>query len=221
MNLGSVKSYFLNYGTKLSVSKETSLCSPKLSDNYIYYLANGIASLTSLTSDGAEKDFLYFPAGNLIGFIPALMRHYRKLRGDTPEPSAQITSFGIDTKTDCVFYRIPEPIFEHLLETDPIFSSYVMEATTRNYASLVMKFLDQQEERISTRLYKWLLSFSTPEGPYRAVPHGFTYNDIAKYLGIHPVTVSKLASELKKDGIIKKEQGRILILDEQQLRERL
>jgi len=37
----------------------------------------------------------------------------------------------------------------------------------------------------------------------------------------HPVTVAKLASELKKDGIIKKEQGQILIIDEKRLRERL
>ncbi|MFR1833756.1 MAG: Crp/Fnr family transcriptional regulator [Lachnospiraceae bacterium] len=222
MNEHGVKSYFIQYGMKVSVSKETSLCNSKLSDNYIYYLAEGIASLTSLTKDGNEKDFLYFPAGNLLGFVPTLMRHYRKIRNETPvDNTMHLTSFGIGTKTDCIFYRISEPAFESLLDKDPIFASHIMEATTRNFASLVMKFQDVQEEAISTRLYQWLLTFSQPEGCFRAVPRGFTYADIAKYLGVHPVTVSKLASELKKKGIIKKEQGRILIVDEKLLKELL
>lgn len=217
-----ILSYFMEYGTKITVSKETSLCNPKLSDSYIYYLTEGIASLTSLTKDGAEKDFLYFPADHLLCFVPALMRYYRKHRNENPADSGiGLTQFGIDTKTDCVFYRINQQVFENLLDTDPLFLSYVMEATTRHYATLVLKFQDAQEERISARLYKWLLNFSLPEGSYRAVPRGLTYADIAKYLGIHPVTVSKLASSLKKKGIIRKEQGRILIIDEKQLRDML
>ena len=222
MHQDGIQLYFKQHGTKIFVERESSICNPKLSDNYVYYLADGIASLTSLTNDGTEKDFLYFPAGHLLGFVPALMRHYRKIRKEKPaDASLHMTPFGIDTKTDCIFYRISEPVFEGLLDRDPIFLSYVMEATTRNYASLVTKFHDTQAEKISTRLYKWLLKFSKPEGNIRAVPRGFTYTDIAKYLGIHPVTVSKLASELKKEGIIKKEQGRILILDEKKLYERL
>ena len=41
-----VKAYFMQYGAKVTVSKGTSLCNPKLSDNYVYYLDKGIASLT-------------------------------------------------------------------------------------------------------------------------------------------------------------------------------
>ena len=217
-----VKAYFMQYGAKVTVSKGTSLCNPKLSDNYVYYLDKGIASLTSLTEEGTEKDFLYFPPDHLLGFMPALMRYYRKLRNESnSDNSPYLTPFGITPKTDCIFYRISESVFQSLLETDHIFLSYVMETTTRNFASLVRKFQDTQEAKISTRLYKWLLTFSQIENNYRAVPRGFTYTDIAKYLGIHPVTVAKLASELKKDGIIKKEQGQILIIDEKRLRERL
>ena len=62
------------------------------------------------------------------------------------------------------------------------------------------------------------VSYTHLEGQYRAVPHGFTYAEIAKYLGMHPVTVSKLSSALKKAGIIKKEKGRILIIDEDRLK---
>ena len=110
MNEHGVKSYFIQYGMKVSVSKETSLCNSKLSDNYIYYLAEGIASLTSLTKDGNEKDFLYFPAGNLLGFVPTLMRHYRKIRNETPvDNTMHLTSFGIGTKTDCICLLYTSP----------------------------------------------------------------------------------------------------------------
>lgn len=226
MKAYGVKHYFEEYGTKIVVKKETSICNPKLSDQYIYYLAEGIASLTSLRPNGEETDFLYFPHDHLLGFAPALVRHYRRLRGEVVSPadqdqSSEPTVFGIDTKTDCVFYRLTEHNFDLLLESDPLFLSYIMEAVTRNYTALVLKFHDSQENNPRIRLYKWFLTFSEPENDYRAVPHGFTYTEIAKYLNIHPVTVSKIASELKKNGIIRKENGRILIIDEQRLREML
>ena len=39
-----VKAYFMQYGAKVTVSKGTSLCNPKLSDNYVYYLDKGVVS---------------------------------------------------------------------------------------------------------------------------------------------------------------------------------
>lgn len=212
--------YFKRYGTKIQVEKETSICNPMLSDTYIYYLVKGIASLTSLSSEGEEKDFLYFSQESLLGFAPALMRHYRKMRGEhmPAEAAEEGNPFGIDTKTDCSFYRLDEKTFEHLLDEDPQFQSYVIEAVTSNYVTLVKKFYNSQEESAPRRFYKWLLNFSSAEGSSRIVPNGFTYAEVAKYLGMHPVTVYKLASRLKKEGILTKENGRIVILDEGGLR---
>ena len=82
MDQNGVKQYFERYGMRIEVKRETSICNPRLSDSYIYYLVEGIASLTSLTMDGEEKDFIYFPHDHLLGFAPALMRHYRKIRGE-------------------------------------------------------------------------------------------------------------------------------------------
>lgn len=91
MDQNGVKQYFERYGMRIEVKRETSICNPRLSDSYIYYLVEGIASLTSLTMDGEEKDFIYFPHDHLLGFAPALMRHYRKIRGESircPETTA-------------------------------------------------------------------------------------------------------------------------------------
>ena len=151
MDQNGVKQYFERYGMRIEVKRETSICNPRLSDSYIYYLVEGIASLTSLTMDGEEKDFIYFPHDHLLGFAPALMRHYRKIRGEEHTLSGddclqEKIPFGIDTKTDCVFYRLDERTFEILLEEDSRFLSYIMEAVTCNYVTLVRKFHDTQEE---------------------------------------------------------------------------
>lgn len=51
------------------------------------------------------------------------------------------------------------------------------------------------------------------------MPKVFSYVEIAKYLGIHPVTVSKIAAELRDLGIIAKGRMGIEILDVEQLKE--
>lgn len=216
MDNSEIKQYFEQYGIRMEVKRETSICNPRLSDSYIYYIVKGIASLTSMTRDGEEQDFIYFPQDHIMGFVPALMRHYRRLRkmGEDEEK----IPFGIDTKTDCIFYRMEERTFERLIEEEPAFLASVMEAVTCNYVTLVKKYHMAQEERASSRLYQWLLDFSAREGDLRVVPNGFTYAEIAKYLGMHPVTVSKLASALKKEGIIRKEKGHIVILEEKKLK---
>lgn len=158
-----------------------------------------------------------------------MMRHYREVRRAEEEEDCfdeeylwkEKIPFGIDTKTDCVFYRMDERTFGRLMQEEPLFLTHVLEAVTCNYVTLVRKFHDAQEECASKRLCKWFLTFSSREGRQRAVPYGFTYAEIAKYLGMHPVTVSKLASGLKKAGIIRKEKGRIIIMDEKRLREML
>ena len=42
---------------------------------------------------------------------------------------------------------------------------------------------------------------------------------MSKYLGTHPVTVSRIVAVLKKEGCIAKEQGSVVIQDEARLRQ--
>lgn len=223
MENGNIRHYFEQYGSRIEAKRGSSICNPKLCGRYVYYLVDGIASLTSINMDGEEKDFIYFNSDTLLGFVPVLMQHYRKHRRiqeeNTPSSKKAGSPFGIGTKTDCVFFRIDEQKFERLIEQDPDFLSYVMETVTYNYVAMVEKFQNMQEERASVRLYKWFLTFSKPENGYRIVPHGFTYAEIAKYLGMHPVTVSKLAADLKKQGVIEKREGKLVILKEDWLME--
>lgn len=214
VNKNKIKEYFIRYGERLEVDKESTMCSPKLTDAYVYYLERGIAGFSSLTDDGEETVMLFFQGNRLLGFTPMLMRRFRGGGSRDAEP------FGIDTKTDCVFYRIDEKTFNRLMDDDPVFMTCVLEIVTCNYVDLVHKYHESQGNSAKKRFAKCLLDFSVESDGRRYVPKAFTYVEIAKYLGVHPVTVSKMAAELRKQGIIQKSPMGILILDGKRLESR-
>lgn len=210
MNESKLREYFVLYGRKIKIEKELNLCSPKLSDSYVYYLDKGIVSLTAVTDEGEEKVFLYFRENRLLGFTPVLARFFGLKR-------YKDEVFGIDPKTDCIFYKMEERIFNQLLHENQEFQLLVMENITFNYADLVNKHYELQGNSAGQRFCKCLLELAMDQGKVRCVPKSFTYVEIAKYLGVHPVTVSKMAAILKKNRIIQKKSGGIEILDEKEL----
>ena len=210
MNKNELKEYFVQYGRKVKIEKELDLCSPKLTDSYVYYLDQGIVSLTAITDEGEEKIFLYFKENRILGFAPVLTRFFglSRHKGEV---------FGIDPKTDCVFYKMEEKVFNKLLRENREFMIRVMENITFNYADLVNKHYEMKGNSAGQRFCKCLLEFSIQEGDMRCVPKSFTYVEIAKYLGIHPVTVSKMAAVLREKQIIQKTARGIEILNIKEL----
>lgn len=210
MNKNELKEYFVQYGRKIKIEKELDLCSPRLSDSYVYYLDKGIVSLTAVTDEGEEKVFLYFKENRLLGFAPVLARFFGLSRHKGE-------AFGIDPKTDCIFYKMEEKIFNQLLRENREFMIRVMENITFNYADLVNKHYEMQGNSAGQRFCKCLLEFSIQEGDMQCVPKSFTYVEIAKYLGVHPVTVSKMAAVLREKHIIQKTVRGIEILNIKEL----
>ena len=213
VNRKQIREYFIRFGERMEVERASSICSPRLSDTYVYYLDRGIAGLTALTDCGEEKGVLFFPQNRLLGFTPMLMRRVRGGKSGGPEP------FGIDTKTDCVFYRMDERMFNRLMDEDSRFMACVLEIVTCNYVDLVHKYHAAQGDSAKKRFCSFLLEFSEEEKGGRWMPKVFSYVEIAKYLGIHPVTVSKIAAELRDLKIISKGRKGIEILDVKRLEE--
>ena len=206
-NKKKIREYFIQFGERMAVERESSICNPRLSDSYVYYLDRGIAGLTALTDNGEEKGVLFFPQNRLVGFTPMLMRRFRGCRSEVPEP------FGIDTKTDCVFYRMDERTFNRLMDEDRFFMVCILEIVTCNYVDLIHKYHAVQGDSAKKRFCRFLLEFSVKTEEGRRMPKVFTYVEIAKYLGVHPVTLSKIAAELRERGIISKGRREIEILD--------
>ena len=74
------------------------------------------------------------------------------------------------------------------------------------------------EETLVTALCQLLLSVCHKEpGEKPIVPKFYTYEELARYLGCHPVTVSRIMAKLKQLGYLKKSGRALVIEDEQKL----
>lgn len=182
-----------------------------LNKNYVYLLDEGICALTSITKQGEEKVYLYFRPHRLIGFNQFVISQ-EKLMESGPE-------FSVITKTTCVLYQIPYHTFQELIVNNPDFNAFLMKTLADNYSDALVHFHLMQEESVVVRLCHLLFEVSQIQNGVRVVPRFFTYAELAKYLGCHPVTVSRIMAKLKQKGFVSKISGGIAIEQEDALQQ--
>lgn len=211
---------FLQYGHELIVEKDEMIYSAADSaqKNAAYFLVSGLVGLTTFTRDGEERIYLYFNGKRLIGFAPLLMTMVSERAVGRMRKIGHAGVYLV-AKTRCVLYQLREPDYRRLLETDLEFNKLVLQVLTANYIDLLDHFQQAMEESAGTRFCRLLLeSYIEKEGK-KVLPKSLTFLEMSKYLGTHPVTVSRIVALLKKDGYIAKEQGLVVIKDEARLLE--
>ena len=200
------------HGTRLEVEKGyyLKLLAPKDPDACVYLLDEGICSLNSITRRGDENIYLYFHAKRLVGF-----NHLMTTPGEKPIFQSGF-NVSIVTKTSCVLYQINYDTFLHLLQSDKAFNLFFIQTLADNYSEALNHFHYMHEELLVTALCRLLLSVSCREpGQKPTVPKFYTYEELARYLGCHPVTVSRIMGKLKQLGYLKK-SGRELVIEEEE-----
>lgn len=211
---------FLKYGHEMAVGKDQMIFNPTdTSQKYAaYFLVSGLVALATFTREGEEKIYLYFNGKRLIGFAPLLMSMIKEPAVGRMRKIGHADVFLI-AKTNCVLYQLREPDYRRLLDTDFEFNRMVLQVLIANYLDLLDHFQQALEESAGTRFCRLLLeSYVVREGK-KVLPKSMTFLEMSKYLGAHPVTVSRIAAVLKKDGCIAKEHGTVEILDENRLLE--
>lgn len=208
---------FIQHGHKIVVEKDGFIYdSRKPGDGeYMYFLESGLAALMSFTRDGDERVYLYFNEQRLISFTPLLKK---AVNFDDALLEKFSDSFFQVAKTRCVLYRIDHKEFDHLMRTSKEFSALLLQAVTQNYLEILNHFRQAQEENAGTRFCRLLLESSVTKNGLRVMPKSMTFLEMSRYLGTHPVTVSRIVAQLKKMGCIAKEKGVVVITDEPQLR---
>lgn len=198
--------HFSKYGARIELTKDTVL--NQNYDNplsrYVYLLEDGICALTSITKQGEEKVYLYFHPRRIISFNQFVVSKEKKEKTTGPE-------FLIVTKTPCTMIQIPTDTFRNLLGGDAQFNSWLITTLADNYNDALVHFHLMQEESAVVRLCHLLLEIAQTRRGAKVVPRFFTYAELAKYLGCHPVTVSRIMAKLKKSGYISKSPAGILI----------
>lgn len=195
------------HGMLIEVKKNTTLVSTETrkQDSCVYYLLEGICSLTGYAVNGQEKVLLYHTAGTMIGFNPYV--------AGTNSGYFSYSGPVLLTRTRCRLYRIPATAFRHYLDTSLDFNQYMVHLLSRNYHRTLAHFKQLQEESSVTVICRFLLSMcsDTPDG--MVLPRFFTHEEISKYLGVHLVTVSRIMSRMQKSGYIKRIPAGLLIKD--------
>lgn len=197
-----MENYFWKYmtgkGRKIHIQKGVFIYqhTDEPNEKYIYLLEEGICALTSMTLDGEETIHLYFHPRRLISFNQHFIT--KELN-----PACDLR-FAIIAKTPCTVYQIPLSVFRGMLRTDMDFNQYVMETLANNYQEVLVHLHWRVEKSAIARLCYLLLEIAQSNHTNTLVPRFFTYSELAKYLGVHQVTVSRIMTKLKKLGYIKK-----------------
>ena len=204
------------YGMKVQVKKDTYLYNANSGTNEhsAFLLEDGLCALQSLTRDGEEKIYLYFDSKRIIGFAQIMRRMLFQ-----SEEGAQYKTYSIVAKTDCTLYRISDIDFFRLVKEDQEFNLFLLRILTKNYLDILDRYHQIQEESAAVRLCRLILEFSVDKQGRKTLPKYFNYIELSKYLGIHPVTVSRIMGKLKQYGFISKDGHSVVLENEEKLRE--
>ncbi len=206
------------YGRKIQIEKGN-VIGGSLIDNdtdAIYILAKGTAALSTLSSNGNEFIYMYFHGPHCICFAPFFSKHHHD-----DESQLRFTHhhffFMITAKTGCTVYRIPKAQFDQLFER-PDVKDLILHELMDNYRNVLDHYALNQDDSAVIRLCYLLDEQSFPDADGRLLLDScFSYSELSKYLGVHDVTVARIMSTLKKQGIIEKEGHRTFLKDRTQL----
>lgn len=196
-------------GTICQVKRPECLYNRTSQDKYVYFLEQGICALTSTSSDGRERIYQYFLSGDFICFTPAFNRHY---------PDETFLAFAIMAKSDCILCRIPYSLFRSYVEEHPVLYRWLFEKAVTHYDNSLRHSYSLQEGDNFMSLCQALLELAKPQASQYVLQKEFSYGELANYLGIHTITVTRLMARLKEMGIIMKKGHQTVIPDMERLK---
>jgi CRP-like cAMP-binding protein len=89
----------------------------------------------------------------------------------------------------------------------------MLKVLAENYMDILTRYRQNLEDPTSIRLCRLLIEFAGMQNGMLVMPSFFTYAELARYLGTHPVTIARIMSKLKEDGCISKHGKSTIILD--------
>ncbi len=209
---------FYTHAEQIIVEKNKIIYAPdnESQADSLYFLESGMVALMSYSRNGEERVYLYMKGPRIISFMTLLLDvvNCREIT-DICVPSHLVQM----TKTRCILHRMSGSMFRKLLDEDLKFNHLILQATAANFQEVLSHFQQALEDSASVRLCRLLLDFSINKDGKKVLPKTMSFLEMSKYLGTHPVTVSRIVAILKKEGCIVKEQGYVVVQDDTKLRQ--
>ena len=176
--------------------------------DYMYYLSKGLAVISRINDRGEETIIRYAKAPTFLG-VPTIF-------------SARKLEHEVDTTicacSDCKVYKIPYQILmQKAKENVEIYEEMLIEQSmeTRYFREL-MKYVAKGKSANAVALF--LDSVIINEQDSFILPHEITFTDMASFLHMHNVTLSKIIKKFTNEGVLNKKNGVIYITDTEKLK---
>ena len=175
---------------------------------YVYYLEKGICYRTLTTDKGDEVIYNLKESGqgirSLIGVLTLYSRGY--------------SNYSFIAKTPCHCLRIPAKRFKDWAKDQPEVLLSLLLMAMDYYNELMIDFQSHQEGRVANRLCQLLLQNSQLVDGQLIIGKSYTHAELAAFLGIHKVTVSRILRSLRDEGVLTKTPAGLLVSNPARLR---
>ena len=215
-----VEADLLQQGSELlrSLGREERL--PKgfqIRSNSVYLLLEGSMTLSSREPSGEEVTLIYFEPGMLANFIPSLSSML-PMHNLTRSRLIIRRNFVIKTRSECRCVVIEPARFLLELQNNLLLNKILLCALTENLLNMFSLATNSSTLPASQRVCRLLLQFVPKTTPYLVHPP-LTYQDIATHLSMHAMTVAKIFTALKNEGLIARKGRQVVITNMGQMRD--
>lgn len=162
---------------------------------YVYYLIRGTVKREVVTAEGSVMIMTIKESGKITGSIVGLFEIFdAHFDGTSPDDFIAVT--------DCVCYRLPVDLCKDYLRSHPDLLEEALVICIAQFDEVEARYSKQKDLSAPAWLCEFLLlrSEERPEGSLLAKKYSNV--ELAKYLGIHTVTVSRIINHLQRDGLV-------------------
>jgi CRP/FNR family transcriptional regulator len=170
----------------------------------VFYIERGLVKLIHISENGQESAIDLPPQGSLLGAASVIVQE--------PYPFTAITI------TSCALSRMPADLFLRLAKTDEQFCWYLHEVHShevhRQASQLAAIRYLSARQRFERLLLQFLSSIPAHERQNSMkVRLPLKHWEIAQLIGIRPEHLSRVLQQIKQEGILREEDGCMVIPD--------
>ena len=179
--------------------------------DHVYYLRKGTVYREIVTDTGVESILSCKEGGGLTDSIIGILLLY----GTEPP---YISGNNFVAGTDCYCLRIPAEAIKRYLYKRPELLEELVGTAVHECGYLMTLYLGKTEVPAPAALCYWMLErLEQDENGHSYLPN-YRHDDIAKFLNLHKVTVSRIFSALRREGVLEKTPQGFFVRDMKRLR---
>jgi CRP-like cAMP-binding protein len=175
----------------------------------VFYIERGLVKLTRVSENGQELAVGLPSQGSLLGAASVIVQE--------PYPFTAVTT------TNCALSRIPADLFLRLAKTDEQFCWYIHEVHSHEVHQQADQLAALRHLSARQRFERFLLQFLslTPVHERQTsmrIRLPLKHWEIAQLIGIRPEHLSRVLQQIKQEGILREEDGYMIVADVRMLR---